>query len=305
MQIDAGATLSLSGDCTVSGSFTNSGTLTANGRTVTFNGAGLQNLAANVATAFANLTVNSGVTLVETVAADNVSVSGALTNLGTIRKTQAISGTGAKSFGLTAVQVNVATQGTLTSLQVDRVDSNHPNATIGVRTGRYWTLTPTGAGYSVNLTLLHNGLSDPTACRYTGVYWDCARTSFTATAVVRNAVTVLSPWAVGSGIQGPVAPTVGVSRSGSNVTLSWTNIPADAEGYVAWYSESPYFLPNAPGATSVPRPAGSTGWTHTGGTGDPAHNHYYLVQGVNGAGVPSGPSNRTGTFSFSLTPGTP
>ena len=133
----------------------------------------------------------------ETVAANYASVTGTLTNLGTIRKTQAISGAGPKAFGLTGVQVDVATAGSLTSLQVDRVDSNHPNATAGVRTGRYWILTPTGTGYAVNLTLPHNALSNPTACRYTGSDWDCARTAFTSTTVTRNGVSALSPWAVG------------------------------------------------------------------------------------------------------------
>ena len=186
---DTGAThgaLVLTGDCTVSGDFTNGGTLKANGHTVTFNGAGLQNLAATATTAFANLTVNIGVTLVETVAANYASVTGALTNFGTIRKTQAISGAGPRTFGLTGVQVDVR-PGSLTSLQVDRIDSNQPNATVGIRTGRYWTLTPTGTGYTVRLTLPHDALSDPTACRYTGSGWDCARTAFTPATVTRNA----------------------------------------------------------------------------------------------------------------------
>jgi fibronectin-binding autotransporter adhesin len=191
--IGANATLSLAGDLTA----TNSGTSGASTGRVVFNGAGTQNLTANTPTSFANLTVNSGVTLIETVAANNVSVTGTLTNLGTIRKTQTLSGAGPKTFGLTGVQVDVTTVGSLTSLQVDRVDSSHPNATVGVSTGRYWILTPTGAGYTVNLTLPHNALSNPIACRYTGSDWDCARTAFTSATVTRNGVSALSPWAVG------------------------------------------------------------------------------------------------------------
>ncbi|MCX6028509.1 MAG: hypothetical protein NT169_04290, partial [Chloroflexi bacterium] len=298
VQIDGGATLALSGDCTVSGNFTNSGALNANGRTVTFNGSGIQNLTASATTAFASLTVSTGITLVETVAADNATVTGTLSNTGAIRKTRAIAAPGLATFGLTGVQMNVSAQGTLTSLQVDRVDANHPNATVGVRTDRYWDLTPNGGagGYTVTLTLPHNGLAGPTACRYAGADWDCVRTSFTPTTVTRSGITTLSPWAVGDGIAPPVAP---------DVILSWTNIPADAEGYVVWYSETPYFLPGDPDAQSVTRPAGSTGWTHTGGGGDPAHNYHYVVQGVNAAGVRSGPSNRAGVFSFTLAPGMP
>jgi hypothetical protein len=178
------------------------------------------------------------------------------------------------------------------------VDANHPNATVGVRTGRYWDLTPNAGagGYTVTLTLPHNGLAIPTICRYTGADWDFAHTSFTPTTVTRSGITTLSSWAVGDGIADPEAP---------NVILSWSDAPANAEGYVVWYSETPYFQPGDPGAISVIRPAGSTGWTHVGAAGNSAHNYYYVVQGINGAGVRSGPSNRTGGFNFSLTPGAP
>ena len=58
-------------------------------------------------------------------------------------------------------------------------------------------------------------------------------------------------------------------------------------------------------ARSANVPAGGTGWTHDGAASDSVHNYYYLVQGVNGTGVRSGPSNGTAKFSFTLTPGTP
>ena len=43
-------------------------------------------------------------------------------------------------------------------------------------------------------------------------------------------------------------------------------------------------------------------YTHAG---TPGVNYYYVVLGVNGAGQPSGNSNRTGKIVFPLTPGTP
>lgn len=107
----------------------------------------------------------------------------------------------------------------------------------------------------------------------------------------------------GQSATGPVAPTVEISLSGTNVDLSWADNPANDGGYIVWYSEAPFFLP--PGATSVALPAGSTGWTHTAAAGNPAHNYYYLVQGVSVAEAVSAPSNRTGAFTLSLTPGTP
>lgn len=302
--ISATGVLSLSGDCTVGGDFTNYNAfgLIGNGHTVAFNGSGDQHLAAHAATVFDSLTVDLGVTLIETEAA-NYAAANSLTNRGVIRKTQAIAGAGALAFGLTGVQMNVTTRGTLASLTVDRADTNHPNATVSVQTGRYWTLTPSGSGYTVDLLLPHNNLTDPTACRYTGSNWDCSRTSFEPTTVRRDGITALSAWAVGFDILPAEAPEVDISKSGSNVMLGWVPLAADAGGYVAWYSGSPYFTPGPP-ATSVALPAYSTGWTHTGGAGNPLYNWFYVVQGVNGAGVASGPSNRTGTFSFSLAPGT-
>ena len=100
-----------------------------------------------------------------------------------------------------------------------------------------------------------------------------------------------------------VAPAVGISRNGTNIRLSWTHNPINTVGYVVSYSEKPYFQPGDTGATSVNLPVGSTGWTHTGAAGNPAHNYSYLVQGVGAGGAKSWPSNRTSVFNFGLTPG--
>jgi hypothetical protein len=151
----------------------------------------------------------------------NATVSGVLTNPGIIRKTLAVGAAGTyNGFSLAgfynggALAINVTTQGTLSSLQVDRTDVNHPNATsgpggAGTATGRYWTITPTGDSYTVDLTLPHNVTPDTNAaaCEYTGGSgdgWDCARTSSTGNTVTRTDVTVLSPWAVGNNV-GPTA----------------------------------------------------------------------------------------------------
>ncbi len=154
--------------------------------------------------------MGSGTTLIETFSADNASVGGTLTNNGTIRKTQAVSGAGALTFGLTAVQMNVQTPASLSSLTVDRIDQNHPAAaTANMRTGRYWSITPTGSDYAVDLTLPHNNLSNPRACKYLGVGapgagYDCAYSGNTTTTVVRLGVTSFSEWTVGSEV-GPTA----------------------------------------------------------------------------------------------------
>ena len=107
-----------------------------------------------------------------------------------------------------------------------------------------------------------------------------------------------------SGTLPPVAPAVSISLNGKNVTLSWTDNAANTGGYRVRYSEKPYFQPTDMGVTTINLPKGSTSWTHTNGAGDPAHNNYYLIQGVTSGGNESGPSNRTGGFNFGLTRGT-
>lgn len=225
VRIDGGAVWAATTGVTihVTGDWTNDGTFTADGGTVVFDGGTEQNLTLNVPTTFANLTVGAGTTLVEAVAADNATVSGTLSNQGVLRKMQAVSGTGPLAFGLTGVQMNVTTQGTLTNVQVDRVDSNHPSATTPLQTGRYWAMAVTGSGYTVNLTLPHDDLGDPMACRYPGGLggygWDCGRTSFTSGQVTRDGVgDLLDAWAVGDGA-GPTA--IGSKAAGIHASAAW------------------------------------------------------------------------------------
>ncbi|MCB0148070.1 MAG: hypothetical protein KDE01_10505, partial [Caldilineaceae bacterium] len=92
--------LQLTNDIAVSGHFTNSGTLDTNGSGITFDGAKTQNLVLNTFTSFDALTVYTGTTLVEAVTDDNAYIQGTLTNFGTIRKTQPVSGLEFYYFGL-------------------------------------------------------------------------------------------------------------------------------------------------------------------------------------------------------------
>jgi len=187
------------GNATVSRNFARSGGFFGHSGLLTFNGVDIQGLTLNTATTFDRLTVNSGVILNETVAGANATVTGQLTNLGVIRKAQAVAGTGALNFGLTGVTINVTAPDQLTNLQVERRDVDHPNATPWQAQGRYWSITPTGGGYTVDVTLPQTGADDTLAqaCRYTGADWDCDRTSSTPASVTRSGVTALSDWAVG------------------------------------------------------------------------------------------------------------
>lgn len=194
-------TLSMSNPAiTVSGDFTRTaGIFNAGDGAITFNGGVTQTLALDVATNFHNLTVMTDTLLVESVAADNATVDGALTNYGTVRKSQSIAGTGVTTFGLTGVELDVTTQGTLAEVLVDRKGGNHPDANDQTGTGQYWTIEPVGTDYTLDLTLPHNVTPDTNAlaCRYTGAEWDCARDSSTLSTVTRLNVTQLSDWTVG------------------------------------------------------------------------------------------------------------
>jgi uncharacterized repeat protein (TIGR01451 family) len=184
----------------VTGNFTNSGTFNPVSGTVTFNGALTQNLVLNGPTTFNNLSVGNSTTLIEKVAANNATVNGTLLNQGVIRKTKTAS-SGSNNFGLTGVDVQVATPGTLSPLQIDRIDANAPGAPAPIQTGLYWILTSAGSGFTLNLSLPHTlGSAQATtqACRFTGTDWDCNRTSSTSATITRNAVTQLGTWAVGN-----------------------------------------------------------------------------------------------------------
>ena len=205
LEIEDQGVLTLTNPISITGSFTNSGDLYTEGHAVNFTG-GLaapvrQELVLNVLTWFDDLNVMTGTTMVEAVTDDNAYVSGASTNYGVIRKTQAIADATQYYFGLAGryagsdMEVDAAATGTLTLLQVDRIDANP--AELPATAPLYWQITPLGAGYSVTLTLPHNGVTDPVACRRTPEgTWNCVRSAFDATTVTRTNVTAFSDWAV-------------------------------------------------------------------------------------------------------------
>jgi hypothetical protein len=229
---------------TITGPFTRTGgTLRTTGNTLTFAGGGTQLLDLSVASTFANLAVASGTTLVEVQAANNATVTGTLTNLGVIRKTRSMAA-GSNVFGLTGVTLNVGAPGTLGTVQIDRRDVTHPAAGPEQQTGRYWTMTPVGTGFTLSVTLPH-GIADhasTSACRFTGATWDCARTSSAPGSVTRAGVTTLSDWTVGTAdagysITGTVrdlndtgVANVAVSLTGTTTATTTT----DADGRYAF-----------------------------------------------------------------------
>lgn len=184
---------------TITGAFkrTDGGFQSLNGSTLAFDGNEVH-LNLEVNTAFENLTVLTDTLLIEVNPNAYANLSGNLINLGVIRKTQNVAGTGNLDFGLTGATMNIQTQGSLTAIQVDRRDSNHPNAGPFIAVGRYWSITPTGGDYTLNLTLPHafTRPENVSVCRYSGATWDCDVDAYSATNVTRNGITALSDWAL-------------------------------------------------------------------------------------------------------------
>ena len=88
----------------------------------------------------------------------------------------------------------------------------------------------------------------------------------------------------------------------TDVLLSWQDNPADTGGYDIHRSTAPYFTPDVNSIlTSVA--AGVTSYTDSNAAGDPASNHFYVIQGKNSCGDVSGFEKRLGEFDFTLVPG--
>ena len=137
------------------------------------------------------------------------------------------------TFGPTLARVQVINANCLTALTIQRVEANHPNATSGIATGRYWAITPTGcaSGFGLTLTLPTALMPDGNdkLCRYTGSGWDCgevgdhsqgAGPAAMPNTIIRQNVTQLSDWAVGDDV-GPTAVTL-QSISATSVNQFWT-----------------------------------------------------------------------------------
>jgi hypothetical protein len=126
---------------------------------------------------------------------------------GAIREQRSVSGTPTLTFPLTGITIAVTANTDLSAVQVTRREQNHPGATTSAtQTGRYWTLTPTGSGFTVNLTLPTSFTPDGNdkLCRYTaapGYGWDCgdpANHTFSGNTLTRHNVTAFSDWVAGN-----------------------------------------------------------------------------------------------------------
>ncbi|MEI7956655.1 MAG: choice-of-anchor R domain-containing protein, partial [Verrucomicrobiota bacterium] len=245
--IDTEGTLELTSDITVSGNFTNNGNFYNNDNGVTFDGGVEQNLSLAATTWFSRLTVTAGTTLIETETGDYVQVA-QLSNLGVIRKTQPVPTLSDYYFGLAGNSgaglkldvTSLAGAAPLTAIQVDRVDSNPPNAQGTNVTGIYWTITGVGSSFTATLILPQNELADPQVCRYRNSAWDWARSGFDATTVTRTDLTAFGEFAVFNDPKFTASTTTTLDASlnpstyGVSVTFTATVSPSDASGTVTF-----------------------------------------------------------------------
>ena len=153
----------------------------------------------------------------ETVTTDNVTVSGVMTNNGTIRKSKFGLTTGSTAFGLTGASIDVSTLGNLDTLQVDRVGSANANENFaggGADTlDTYYTLTPdvSDQSFDLEVCLGYTDAEYATAtvsdeanlrlCRWTGSGWVCpdrsASSSTSGNTACGDNVDTLSDWIIG------------------------------------------------------------------------------------------------------------
>lgn len=220
---------------TLTGDFVNAGTFMPASGSVVFGGGMTQSLTTTVPTVFNNFTVYTGTLLVEQISADNANVNGTLTNWGTIRKSQPVTGLVTRTFGLAGalaggqLAISLTMNSGLTALQVDRFDRTYVHTTgspgNGVGWGRYWAITNTGEGFSATVTLPHDISTpgDAMACRYSGAGatgWECRQDAVTANTVTFDGVDHFSDWAVGDTV-GPTSITLDRLSAAPRTSDAW------------------------------------------------------------------------------------
>lgn len=132
--VQAGTTLDANNlDLTVGGNWTNDGTFTAGSGMVTFNGSSEQTISGSSTTAFNNLTVNSGATVV--IPATNIpTVAASVTNNGTLKQTLPVNGGPVQFLKLVDSSNNAKYLG------VDITSTNDMgNVTVSIRGNQYCT----------------------------------------------------------------------------------------------------------------------------------------------------------------------
>ncbi|GAB4577989.1 MAG: hypothetical protein Fur0022_07210 [Anaerolineales bacterium] len=100
--------------------------------------------------------------------------------------------------------------GCLVELNAIEFQANHPNASVQLETGRYWSLgsgtCTSGFNGSLTLPVTFTPDGNDKVCRYTGIgiIWDCKANGFTSTTISRDGISAFSDW-TGGNDAGPTA----------------------------------------------------------------------------------------------------
>ena len=195
-EFTAPPTMSIAGDFDNNA---NSGSVNFSDSTVTFDGATTQMIEGDGINNFVNVTVTNSTMLVDN--GDNAATaSGTITNNGTIRRTETVTGatTGNINFGLPGVTMNVNSTDA-GDIQVDRIAGAPPNPAAGlVGNSEHYDVTHSGSAYSIDFTFLNfsgetNGLR---SCRFINPGWNCELddNSGDTSTLTRDNVTAFSNW---------------------------------------------------------------------------------------------------------------
>ena len=237
--INNGSFYSMNSSLYVRGDFTSQESFLDDSGTVIFDGTGVQTLSITGGLGFYNIIVGQNSILTT---ASHAGYSGVMTNNGWISETQSIDGWGA-DYGLTGAKISINYRGTLSSVEIRRHDTSHPNAPAGHQTGKYWQLIPNdgASGFYVELTFYPTFTPNANdgVCRYTGSDWDCGVNDITSYSITRKGVTAFSDWTIlhGSTSSVSVSSNSASSTYGDNVTLTATVTSPDSTpaGSVAFY----------------------------------------------------------------------
>ncbi|MBN1476097.1 DUF11 domain-containing protein [Candidatus Sumerlaeota bacterium] len=170
------------------------------GSTLVFNGEGTSVLHQFVPELeLSGVTVTSGTTLV---VEGDPSAYGTVTNQGVIRDHGTVGGAVEVYDLIPGLVIEVTTQGSLSSFEVEWVGTDHPSMEAEDQSGQHWSITPDdGTGTVVILTLPHDGLTDPHIYHHLGgTEWEWGRDTFDTDSITWTGITdIAGDWLVGDG----------------------------------------------------------------------------------------------------------
>jgi hypothetical protein len=263
-----------------------------------------------------NLQIDQGGAL--QVAAEGVTVNGALTNNGALRQRKTVNAGGTTAF--LHVKNSAGTVDQYYGVEITPVanlgattvtiqgNQGCPESSTVPTVQRCYTITPTTAQraqirfYYRNDEV--NGNSAPNVYHYTGTAWALENLvgrggSGNGFWVTADGIDGYSPFVLNDTLPGgnaPIAPVVTIALNGNDVTLTWTD-PAVNSGYEVHRSVTPDFTPNNSTRIATLGAAVAT-YTDPGMAGNPNEAHFYLVRAT--VGSVGANSNVVGELAYAL-----